>query len=66
VPLSLPIDAEANELLSRSPLALLIGMPLDQYIHECMLSAWARVVRPVLEAALEDSRCCLTTACGVP
>jgi uncharacterized HhH-GPD family protein len=28
--LSLPIDAEANELLQRSPLALLIGMVLDQ------------------------------------
>ncbi|MEJ3743545.1 HhH-GPD-type base excision DNA repair protein [Actinomycetes bacterium KLBMP 9797] len=28
--LSLPIDAEANELLGRSPLALLIGMTLDQ------------------------------------
>jgi uncharacterized HhH-GPD family protein len=28
--LSLPIDAEANELLGRSPLALLIGMILDQ------------------------------------
>lgn len=28
--LSLPIDAEANELLSTDPLALLIGMVLDQ------------------------------------
>jgi uncharacterized HhH-GPD family protein len=28
--LTLPIDAEANELLRRSPLALLIGMILDQ------------------------------------
>jgi hypothetical protein len=28
--LSLPIDAEANELLSADPLALLIGMVLDQ------------------------------------
>lgn len=28
--LNLPIDAEANELLQRSPLALLIGMILDQ------------------------------------
>jgi len=27
--LSLPIDADANELLARSPLALLIGMLLD-------------------------------------
>src|SRR5215469_13134479 len=30
--LSLPIDAAANELLQRSPLALLIGMVLDQQI----------------------------------
>jgi len=30
--LSLPIDAEANELLNRNPLALLIGMVLDQQI----------------------------------
>jgi uncharacterized HhH-GPD family protein len=28
--MSLPIDAEANELLSTNPLALLIGMTLDQ------------------------------------
>jgi uncharacterized HhH-GPD family protein len=30
--LSLPIDAEANELLARDPLALLIGMVLDQQV----------------------------------
>ena len=30
--LSLPIDAEANKLLERSPLALLIGMVLDQQV----------------------------------
>jgi len=30
--LSLPIDAEANKLLSENPLALLIGMVLDQQI----------------------------------
>ncbi|RKR90924.1 putative HhH-GPD family protein [Micromonospora pisi] len=30
--LSLPIDAEANELLQRNPLALLLGMTLDQQI----------------------------------
>jgi uncharacterized HhH-GPD family protein len=30
--LSLPIDADANELLSASPLALLIGMLLDQQV----------------------------------
>jgi uncharacterized HhH-GPD family protein len=29
---SLPIDAEANKLLDRSPLALLVGMVLDQQI----------------------------------
>jgi uncharacterized HhH-GPD family protein len=32
MPISLPIDADANELLSRSPLALLIGMLLDQQV----------------------------------
>jgi uncharacterized HhH-GPD family protein len=30
--LSLPVDAEANELLSRNPLALLIAMMLDQQV----------------------------------
>jgi uncharacterized HhH-GPD family protein len=30
--LSLPIDADANELLSRSPLALIIAMLLDQQV----------------------------------
>ena len=30
--LSLPIDADANDLLSRSPLALLIAMLLDQQV----------------------------------
>ncbi|HEX2771049.1 MAG TPA: HhH-GPD-type base excision DNA repair protein [Micromonosporaceae bacterium] len=30
--LTLPIDADANDLLQRSPLALLIGMVLDQQI----------------------------------
>src|SRR5260370_14733472 len=30
--ISLPIDADANELLSASPLALLIGMLLDQQV----------------------------------
>ena len=30
--LSLPIDAEANELLSRSPLALLVAMLLDRHL----------------------------------
>ncbi|HEY1323189.1 MAG TPA: HhH-GPD-type base excision DNA repair protein [Streptosporangiaceae bacterium] len=32
MPLSLPIDADANELLGRSPLALIIGMLLDQQV----------------------------------
>jgi uncharacterized HhH-GPD family protein len=32
MPLTLPIDAEANDYLQRSPLALLIGMILDQQI----------------------------------
>jgi uncharacterized HhH-GPD family protein len=30
--LTLPIDADANELLQRSPLALLVGMVLDQQV----------------------------------
>lgn len=30
--LSLPVDADANELLTRNPLALLIGMLLDQQV----------------------------------
>ncbi|HLK00828.1 MAG TPA: HhH-GPD-type base excision DNA repair protein [Streptosporangiaceae bacterium] len=30
--ISMPVSAEANELLSRSPLALLIGMLLDQQV----------------------------------
>lgn len=32
MPLTLPIDTAANELLERSPLALVIGMVLDQQI----------------------------------
>lgn len=32
MPLSLPIDADANDLLSRSPLALIIAMLLDQQV----------------------------------
>jgi hypothetical protein len=36
--LSLPIPDEANELLGRDPLALLIGMTLDQQMLEsCLL-----------------------------
>ena len=30
--ISMPVEPEANELLSRSPLALLIGMLLDQQV----------------------------------
>src|ERR1700735_626564 len=32
VPISLPVDDEANELLTRNPLALLIAMLLDQQV----------------------------------
>jgi hypothetical protein len=32
VPISLPVDDEANELLSRNALALLIAMLLDQQV----------------------------------
>jgi len=32
VPISMPVGAEANELLTRSPLALLIAMLLDQQV----------------------------------
>ncbi|GAA4459342.1 hypothetical protein [Phytohabitans houttuyneae] len=39
--LNLPIDAEANELLQRSPLALLVGMILDHHTGERMFDAWA-------------------------
>jgi uncharacterized HhH-GPD family protein len=46
VPISLPVDAEANELLTRSPLALLIAMLLDQQIPlERAFAAPAELVR---------------------
>jgi hypothetical protein len=32
--ITLPIDDAANEYLTRSPLALLIGMTLDQHMLE--------------------------------
>jgi uncharacterized HhH-GPD family protein len=32
VPIAMPVEPEANELLSRDPLALLIGMVLDQQV----------------------------------
>jgi uncharacterized HhH-GPD family protein len=44
--LSLPVDADANELLTRNPLALLLGMLLDQQIPlERAFSAPADLVR---------------------
>jgi uncharacterized HhH-GPD family protein len=46
VPISLPVDAAANELLSRNALALLIGMLLDQQVpFERAFSAPADLVR---------------------
>jgi len=46
--LSLPIDAEANELLQRSPLALVIGMVLDQQVpFEWAFSAPYELVKRV-------------------
>jgi uncharacterized HhH-GPD family protein len=45
--LSLPIDAEANKLLSADPLALLIGMVLDQQIplEKAFSSPWVLAQR---------------------
>jgi uncharacterized HhH-GPD family protein len=46
VPISMPVDSEANELLTRSPLALLIAMLLDQQVPlERAFSAPADLVR---------------------
>jgi uncharacterized HhH-GPD family protein len=46
VPIALPVDAEANDLLSRNALALLIGMLLDQQVpFERAFSAPADLVR---------------------
>jgi uncharacterized HhH-GPD family protein len=46
VPIALPVDAAANELLSRNALALLIGMLLDQQVpFERAFSAPADLVR---------------------
>lgn len=46
MPISMPVDAEANELLTRSPLALLIAMLLDQQVPlERAFSAPADLVR---------------------
>ncbi|GAA0456691.1 (Fe-S)-cluster assembly protein [Paractinoplanes deccanensis] len=45
--ISLPIDAEANKLLSTNPLALLIGMTLDQQIplEKAFTSPWVLAQR---------------------
>jgi uncharacterized HhH-GPD family protein len=45
--ISLPIDAEANKLLSTDPLALLIGMTLDQQIplEKAFTSPWVLAQR---------------------
>ena len=46
MPIALPVDAAANELLSRNALALLIGMLLDQQVpFERAFSAPADLVR---------------------
>ncbi|MET0424980.1 MAG: HhH-GPD-type base excision DNA repair protein [Actinoplanes sp.] len=47
VTLSLPIDARANELLGRDPLALLLGMVLDQQIplEKAFSSPWVLAER---------------------
>jgi hypothetical protein len=39
MPLSLPIEPADTKLLHDSPLALLMGMLLDQHIYGCMFSA---------------------------
>jgi uncharacterized HhH-GPD family protein len=59
VPISLPVDDEANELLTRSALALLIAMLLDQQVPlERAFSAprdlWARLGREPTAEELAD------------
>jgi hypothetical protein len=39
--LSLSIEPAATKLLHDNPLALLMGMLLDQHIRGCRLSAWS-------------------------
>ena len=45
MPLSLPIEPAATRLLYDNPLALLMGMLLDQHIDGCMLSARRELLR---------------------
>ncbi|BBH64211.1 (Fe-S)-cluster assembly protein [Actinoplanes sp. OR16] len=47
MPFSLPIDAEANALLDRDPLAVLIGLTLDQQItmEKAFTSPWVLAQR---------------------
>jgi uncharacterized HhH-GPD family protein len=54
--LSLPVDAEANELLSRSPLALLIAMLLDQQVplEKAFSSPYQLVLRLGHEPTAEE------------
>jgi uncharacterized HhH-GPD family protein len=54
--LSLPVDAEANELLTRSPLALLIAMLLDQQVplEKAFSSPYQLVLRLGHEPTAEE------------
>jgi uncharacterized HhH-GPD family protein len=54
--LSLPVDAEANALLSRSPLALLIAMLLDQQVplEKAFSSPYQLVLRLGHEPAVDE------------
>jgi uncharacterized HhH-GPD family protein len=56
MPLSLPVGAEANALLSRSPLALLIAMLLDQQVplEKAFSSPYQLVLRLGHEPAAEE------------
>src|SRR4051812_33485116 len=47
MPMSLPISPEANELLNRDPLALALGMVLDQQIplEKAFTSPWVLAER---------------------
>ena len=54
--LSLPVDDEANELLSRSPLALLVAMLLDQQVplEKAFSSPYQLVLRLGHEPTAEE------------
>jgi uncharacterized HhH-GPD family protein len=54
--LSLPVEAEANELLTRSPLALLIAMLLDQQVplEKAFSSPYQLVIRLGHEPTAEE------------